>query len=344
MIIRKNEIYSVLNRYMIDEKFHIEVVYPPFESRLFTLDMTDFRVEGIIDLRKFDKIRRQYATTDFLRHDLPDFHDFMDVFLSSGVLRFENQTEIDENFELLKKTVDDHTIYIKPIFLGIDTNIAYYRAISRRFRNHFKYVVSSIVVEEIDVRIHSKYSSKMIRDFEGLPYYHIMHEFSNGSVKEARKAKNAMSEVQHIINRLDAFRIGRTTETKDKEIRDREIAHEYRKFSDEINAEVILLTADKDMVFHAQAEQLSSIYFKLPHHLNGEYHIDPLVIPNLIYDLTLIFGILKVGNTILLGEWHGKSSDDYFGEKIRIYNADSATVKDINICRRVTNEFQGNAN
>ena len=342
MIINKNELFVLLNQYLLEGKREISISYPPFEINLFTVNFNSWHIENVIERKEFERKRRKYGKNEFLREELPDFHDLLDIFLSSGVIGFENDSEIKENLELLSAAVKDSTVYVKPLFIGIDTNIAYYRIISRRFKNHFKYVLSNIVVDEIDARIHSKYSSKMLRYFEELQYGKLMSEFANGSAKDARKAKNAMNEIYYITNNLDAFRIGKNTGTRDKEIRDREIARQYREFSDEIKAEVVLLTADKDMVFHAKANELSSIYFKLPHTLKNHYRIDAKTLENLIYDLTVVFGIVKIGDNILFGEWRGKSSEDYFNENLKIYNFKPEMVKDLEICRGVLNEFQRN--
>ena len=340
MIISKNEIYIVLNNQALNGRDKIEFFYPFLNIKLFELNMKDGTISNIITRHDFDSTRRRYAKSEFLRKELPSHHDLLDIFLSSGILKFENQEEIDENFELLRKSVDDRTIYVKPLFIGIDTNIAYYRIVSRRIKKQFKYVISDIVVEEIDARIHSKYNSKMVWELEKLPYKTVAGEFANASTKDARKAKNAMNEIYYITNGLDAFRINGTTETKDKEIRDREIVKQYRRFSNEINVEVVMLTADKDMVFHAQAEQLSSIYFKLPHALKSQYNVDLETIPNIIYDLAIVFGAVKLNATLILGVWRGKTSEDYFNEKLKVYNPEVDMIKDLEICRGVLNELQ----
>lgn len=338
MIIEKEEIYILLNEYYLRGINEITVGYPPFEVNLFTLNLDNFKIGDIISARDLNSIKRKYARTDFLRRDLPDYHDLLDSFLSSGILPFENEEEIRNNFKLLNESIKDRTIYVKPVFLGIDTNMAYHRVISRRIKDSFKYVLSEIVIEEVDARIHSKYSGKMIHELEELPYHSVMYEFVNGSTKDCRKAKNAMNEIYYLLNVKDAFRVGKRSENRDKEVRDREIIEEYKNFSDKIRAEVVVLTADKDMVFHAQAQQLSCIYYKLPHKMEVD-KIDPLHLPPLIYDLTLNFGVISLNNTILLGEWRGKEAEDYFQERLKIYNVDRETAKDINACRGASNEF-----
>lgn len=195
MIINKGEIFVLLNQYMMKGNNELSVSYPPLELPLFTINFHGWKLENVIRREEFEKERRKFAKNEFLREELPDFHDLIDIFLSSGVIGFENDSEIKENFEFLREAVKESSVYVKPLFIGIDTNIAYYRVISRRFRNHFKYVLSNIVVEEIDARIHSKYSSKMLRNFESLPYFRILTEFANGSTKDSRKAKNAMNEI-----------------------------------------------------------------------------------------------------------------------------------------------------
>ncbi len=343
MIISRDEIFVILNAYSLRGRTRISVEYPPFNLNLFDLHLRKMRMENIVDERRFESLRRKFARNELSRKELPTYRDLIDVLISSGIAEFENSDEIEENFKLLREATEDRTIYIKPVFIGIDTNMAYYRAISRRFGNHFKYVISRIVIDEIDARIHTKYTGRMLKHFEYLPYGNIFAEFANGSVKDARKAKNAMNEIYYLTNRLDAFITGKSTDTRDKEIRDREIVESYRRFSDEINAEVVLLTADKDMMFHAQAKQLSAIYFKLPHRMGEKIDIDPKTVPYLIYDLATVFGMIKMNNTLILGEWRGKSSEDYFAERINIYHTDVDYEKDVDICRGVLHEFQGDA-
>ncbi len=343
MIINRDEIYILLNHYALKGRSKLTVEYPPFNLKLFTLHLRKMKIEDVVDEKNFESLRRKFGKNEFMRRDLPNYRDLLDAFISSGMVEFENRDEIEENFKLLREASEDRTIYIKPVFIGVDTNMAYYRVISRRFQNHFKYVISRIVIDEIDARIHTKYTGRILRHYQSLPYGNLMMEFANGSVKDARKAKNAMNEIYYLTNKLDAFITGESSETKDKEIRDREIVESYRRFSDEINAEVVLLTADKDMMFHAQAQQLSAIYYKLPHSVYLNEKVDPKKIPYLIYDLAAIFGIIKINNTVILGEWCGKSSQDYFNERINIYASEVDYKKDVWVCRGVMDEFQGDA-
>ncbi len=336
MIISKDEIFILLNEYYLKGEKEITVGYPFYDISLFTLNLENFKIDNIVKEREFYQFKRKL--NEFLRRDMPDYGDLVDSFISSGIIDFENKEELNEIFALLKKAIADKTVYIKPIFLGIDTNIAYYRIISRRLRDEFKYVVSQIVVDEIDARIHTKYSGRMLHSLDNFPYHEFVREFANASSKEARKAKNAMNEVNFLFDKLDAFRTGESTETKDKEIRDREIALQYSKFAKEVDAEIVLLTADKDMSFHAQAQGISSIYFKLPHRIYP-INIDPLRIPYLLYDLAVNFGAIRVNNTIILSEWRGKDVENYLNENLKIYNVDENLAKDLNICRRLKNEL-----
>jgi len=338
MIINKEEIYILLNEYYLRNIREISVEYPLYGIHLFDLNMENFKITNIPSSQSFESFRRKYAKNEFMRRDLPGYYDLLDAFLSSNVIDFENRDEIEESFELVREAIKDKTVYIKPIFIGIDTNMAYYRVVSRRLGNKFRYVISQIVVDEIDARIHTKYSGKMLHYFEDLPYHYVFQEFANGSVKESRKAKNAMNEINYLFTELDAFRTGKSTGTKDKEVRDREIAMQYRGFGEEVNGEVVILTADKDMAFHAQAQGISSIYYKLPHKIDVN-NVDPVNIPNLFYDLITAFGIIKIGNTLLLGEWRGKEVEDYINERLKIYNVDETVAREISICRGVEDEL-----
>jgi len=338
MIISKEEIMVLLNEFALKGINEITVEYPLFQLPLFTLNLHNFKVDNLVNPANMDSVRRKYAKGEFLRKELPDYYDLLDSFLSAALMDFDNQDEIEEEFKILRESIKNKKVYIKPVFLGIDTNIAYYRIVSRRLGREFEYVISQIVVDEIDARIHTKYTGRMLYHFENLPFHHIIHEFANGSVKESRKAKNAMNEIYYIFDVLDSLRTGESTETRDKEIRDREIARQYREFAENVGGEIVLLTADKDMVFHAQAKGLSSIYYKLPHRISVE-HVDPINLPNLFYDLITNFGVVRVNNFIILGEWRGKEVDDYLNERVKLYSVDESTAKEIRICRGVRDEL-----
>ncbi len=337
MIISKEEIHILLNELYLHGIREISVEYPLYSLQLFTLNLQNFAIENIVSPSEIESTKRKYAKNEFLKRDLPDYYDILDSFLSSGIIDFDNRESIEEDLKLIRESIKDKTVYIKPVFLGIDTNMAYYRVVSRRLMEEFKYVVSQIVVDEVDARIHTKYSGKMLYYFDDMPYHNILHEFANGSVKESRKAKNAMNEIYYLFNTLDAFRTGESTYTKDKEVRDREIALQYRNFADEVNGEVVILTADKDMIFHAQAQGISSIYYKLPHRIEVDT-IDPARIPLLFYDLITSLGMVKINNTIILSEWRGKEVDDYLKERLKVYNVEESLAKEIRICRGVGDE------
>lgn len=338
MIISKDEIHVLLNEFFVHGLKEVRVEYPPFQIPLFTLNFENFKVENMVNPSEMDAVRRKYAKGEFLRRDLPDYYDLLDSFLSSDIVDFENEYEIKEEFKILRESMRNKKVYIKPVFIGIDTNIAYYRVVSRRLGREFEYVISQIVVDEVDARIHTKYTGKMLYHFESLPYHSIMHEFANGSVKESRKAKNAMNEIYYLFDVLDALRTGESTDTRDKEIRDREIAKQYEEFAENFHGEVVLITADKDMIFHAQAQGLSSIYYKLPHRISVD-KVDPLKLPDLFYDLITNFGFVKVNDTIILAEWRGKEVDDYMNERLKIYNVDENVAKEIRVCRGVMDEL-----
>ncbi|AGB04924.1 hypothetical protein AciM339_1054 [Aciduliprofundum sp. MAR08-339] len=338
MIISKEEIHVLLNEFVVRGIREARIEYPPFQIPLFTLNLENFKVENLLTQGDMDNARKKYAKGEFLRRDLPDYYDLLDSFLSSAIVDFENEDEIREEFKILRESMKNKKVYIRPVFIGIDTNIAYYRVVSRRLGKEFEYVISQIVVDEVDARIHTKYTGKMLYHFESLPYHSILHEFANGSVKESRKAKNAMNEIYYLFDVLDALRTGESTDTRDKEIRDREIAKQYGEFAENFHGEVVLITADKDMVFHAQAQGLSSIYYKLPHRLDVDT-VDPLKISNLFYDMITNFGILKINDTVILAEWRGKEVDDYMNERMKIYNVDEYLTREIRVCRGVIDEL-----
>ena len=309
------------------------IKYPLMDMELINIS-DDLKVlKSLTTWEGFMSTRSKYAKTTFLRRDLPKPADILEAMVSSGVVRFKNADEIDNIFSEMLEDYTDPKRHPRSVYIGIDTNIAYYRYITR-FLKHtdFRFVISGIVVDEIDSRIHSKYQRGWIADMKKfLRAPEFVGEFLNGSTRESRRAKNAMTEVMKIIKEYQGFRIDVHTDEKDKEVRDRLIIESYRSFAEEMDANVVVLTADKDMVFHCEAQGLPVVFFELPHEIPSKIEASMENIVDFIYDMAVIFGVVELDGIEIFGEFLGKSADDYYEEQLQISNIKESTRKDIKI-------------
>lgn len=329
--ISMEEIAIVLNNLYIDGMERIAVEYPFLELSLFSLDLNNFEIEVSIDRKDFE--RRESKA------DLGNYKNFLDSMVISGVVPFRNVGEVNK---LLRRKQEE---YLNPffsptsLFIGIDTNVAYYNGISNFFKyDRFGYAISQIVIREIDSKIHEKYSPKDISLFESLPYGKYAKYFINGSVKESRIAKMALAEIYWMEKNLKTLRIRSETFPSDKEIRDKMIAEDYYRFAKEHGVEIIVLSADKDFAFHAQSFGISSIHLELPHEVPRVINTTFKKALKLIYVLTIIMGLIKIEDNLFFGEYPGKTSEDYINRYIGGLFRNRNILRDIQVCRRWYNE------
>ena len=101
-------------------------------------------------------------------------------------------------------------------------------------------------------------------------------------------------------------------------------------FSTLILTVVLLLTADDNMRVHARNFRLSSQLLVIPHEVPRTLPADQWGMANILYDLAIHFGIIRLSGLgiILLGEWMGKSVQDYLDEKVKIIVDKGSSIGD----------------
>ena len=108
------------------------------------------------------------------------------------------------------------------------------------------------------------------------------------------------------------------------------IAKSYSNFEKERNAEILLLSADDDMAYHAKNAGLLVETLIIPHKVANLDKIEPRRLVNLIYDIALTFGAVSlqgVGITVL-GEWKGKGFDAYSNEYLKLLIQEDSVILD----------------
>jgi hypothetical protein len=195
----------------------------------------------------------------------------------------------------------------------------------------FRITISDMVKEEIDSNIKYKYRAsnltKMKKKFGLTP---IVDEFFNASARKTRVAKSVQNELSFILGALEAERAEATLSSQDKEERDRIIAKSYSDFEKHRNGEVMLLTADEDMAYHAKNANLLYETLIVPHKVPAKGPILPFCLVNLLYDLAITFGVIRLqGSGItIFGEWKGKGLTHYSNESLKLIISKESRIKD----------------
>ena len=360
LVMSRKELQILTNAVYRGDTRYVHVSYPFYDMELFTLDMEKPELKSIVRPDAFDWARNSKKPLDrsVNADELPSYNDLRNCLLSSGFLSYKNEREITDRLLTLREDSRDPNKMPRPVFIAVDTNILYDRFLSRHLplsdstgrsvqAGDFRYVVSEIVLLEIDSKVTHKYSRDEIRAL-GQVFSHpeLLQEFSNGSGRRTRVAKLAINEMEYLLTELRALRI-KGTAARDKEKNDIEIAQSYKHWARSNDYDVVLLTADEDMVTHARAGELMPLQLEIPFQVPEHARIDPWKVSDLLYDLALTIGVISLDNehVLLYGEWGGKSSTDYAQERVKVvFTGDGkyeAVSKQLDICRKVLGRVNG---
>lgn len=287
--------------------------------------------------------------------DVPDFYDYKDCLISSTLIPYSNWDRFTEWLGHLYKSETDPTLSSRSVFLSIDTNMAFYRLISRNFpieangesiqAADFDYLLSSIVESEIDHHISSKYNSS---DLKMMGLYtdigDIRFNFRNRGKLMTRKAKFATQELNFLRGELNAARVKGSPSKTDSEKNDIRIVESLEKFSWSKNIVVALISSDRNMGNHAENSEIPYFVLEQPHRVPKEQKADEGVMLNLLHDLALSFGAVKLPEleTTLFGIWGGKTDGDYRDEGVKAWiNPNSAIEEDVKKDLKLINSLTG---
>ncbi len=355
LVLSRKELQILTNSIYRGDKRYIHVSYPFYAAELFTLDVSKPELTNIVRADAFDWTRSTKKPLDrsFSADELPSYTDLKNCLRSSGFLDYKNEAEITQRLLDLREDARDPNKRPRPVFVAVDTNILYDMFLSRHLplsdklsdrtveASDFRYVLSEIVMTEIDSRITHKYSKEELQGLGAVVSHpELLKEFSNGSGRRERIAKLAFNEMTYLLTELKALRI-KGTATKGKERNDIEIAQSYKAWARSGDYDVFLLTADEDMVNHAGTGELMTLQLELPFEVPEHARIDPWRLSDLLYDLTVVFGVISLDNEeiTLFGEWGGKSSADYSNEHVKVRFGDEGklpeVLKQVELCRRI---------
>jgi len=238
----------------------------------------------------------------------------------------------DEINEMSKQRADPYR-YPMQTALAIDTNIAYHRLLSRMFLRDdvleriglrprdVQIVVSNLVEEEISRSIARKYSRSDIAALQrAIRDQVLVRGMSNICYKKGRKALNAQAEIDLLGRTASLWRVGGGRVFNDKEGIDNEIVRSLAEHSSAQRLNIIFLTGDDKCRAHAFSHKLPSILVEFPKEISQVMSFDPWLLVEMLHDLSITFvGLhLKELDIKIIGDWSGKSSDDYHREMVKV--------------------------
>lgn len=313
------EIQILLN---LDDE--ISVMYPlykHFDIFKATQREDGYKLKIMQGEAEFDE-QQNYHTTQ----EMPSYSDFLECLLSSGIICYENFKEFVEvfkSYENLRKTV---------LFCP-DTNVVYHRFLTNsRIKN---ILLVDTIKEEIEASLNYKYSPQQLAELKKDVKYQqfLLDEFINRRMKKSRLACIAMAEYREL--RRYAIEVeGVEKSTNDKEANDRIIVKTLRRFEKERSTLSVLLTADRQMADLCELEGIEYFLFDFPHAVDAkECSFKGML--SLIYNLAMVFGVVRLNSVVVFGEFRGKKSIDELKLRFLDEKLFERFEKHLRICRRL---------
>ncbi|MBS3782192.1 MAG: hypothetical protein KGY68_06255 [Candidatus Thermoplasmatota archaeon] len=330
-IFSKEELMIFLNQIEEEGLSEFEVTEPYFENRLLKVEIKDGEYEA--ELTGKNNFEMPISKDEYWDKDeIPGFREYKECLISSGFVEYENWDRFKHWIRSLYESEKDPGLSSESIFLTIDTNLAYYRFISRKFplryddmtidAKDFDYLLSSIVESEIDHHIRDKYGDSDLK-MMGMhtEIGDIRYEFRNRGTLETRKSKFATEELNYLRGELNSARVKGKVSKTDSEKNDIMIVESLEEFCWEKNIDVALLSTDRNMGNHAENAEIAFFILEMPHSIPKRKKVDSEIILNLLHDMALMYGVIQVPelSTDLLGIWGGKKDDHYSSESVKAW-------------------------
>ncbi len=338
-VFTKEQLMMLINESLDKNIKNIEVFEPFFDNRLICITSKKDGYE--IELSTKDDFEIPIEKEEYWdRKEIPDFTDYKECLISSGFVDFANWEDFKDWINYHYISEKDPGLSSEAVFISIDTNLAYYRLISRRFPlrcggteikpEDFDYLLSSIVEEEIDHHIRYKYSEEDLR-LMGLhtEISDIRYDFRNRGTLETRKAKFATEELNYLRGGLNAARIKAEASKTDSERNDYRIVESLEDFAWDKNIDVALISTDRNMANHAENSEISYFILEMPKSIPKTKQVGADTILNLLHDLALTYGAVKIPElkTVLFGIWGGKRDIDYKNESVKAWIKPSSPLE-----------------
>lgn len=335
-IVSKDFLIAVINNALLQEIDRFVVHSDFLDLDLLKLDLRKKKMEGIASKKDFDEVTskiRAKLSSDALKEEIPDYADLKEVFHGS-IHEPSNLDDLLSELDEIERRMNDPLRYPRLKCIGLDTNIAYKRLLSRlRFHRHFHHLddrsksknvrilVPMLVYSEISKRIGRKYSQKEIEEIgRAIDNQRLMKSFFNCCYKSGRKALNAQTELKILSELYTCLDIVGGEFFEDKEERDIEIVKALANHCDDQKLDVIFLTADDKCRAHALAHKISSLWMNYPHDIQETCEFNEWLVVEFLYDLAVVFGVISLHNlgVKIMGDWSGKTTGDYYAQKVRV--------------------------
>ncbi|KAB1190747.1 MULTISPECIES: hypothetical protein [Haloferax] len=321
MILARRHVTLLLNALHETGKHRITVKHPcgdvgellrvrladPFESTVrFTQSLSEY-----VDTRGV--IQREYGPD--AHDDLPDDSAYVRSLVASGVLDISNRDEVTEFVH--RHGYRDLEAGHPPVIAGIDANIMPWDMGSVLGIDHVTggtddadrsptngYALATGVKEELDWHYNQYQTASLVNAF-GEEFERV----DNQPAGNNREGFLGLYEFRRLM-------ADRNVDLVDCETGDENIVEAYRAFASESRKDVVLFSNDFGFIDLASDAAVPAQHVDFPRTLPRKTTASWDDIADLVYYLTIRFGVLKLPGATLYGVWNGKDGRHWQHEEL----------------------------
>jgi hypothetical protein len=346
LIAPKSFLMAVLNEGKLHGRNDIWFNAAFLDLDLVRLDIGKGEIESIITIEAYQKV-----VSDILNHigdpilsrEVPAYSDFKEALQSSLLLPPDNLAEFMKELRLIELHRNQPSRFPKQACVAIDTNIAYYRLLSRLLLtseacgvpdydpSSIQILIAELVEQEISEKCGRKYRENDLDILrKGFRNPRLLSNLMNACTKDGRKALNAQAELSSVRQRYNTWDVAGGQWNEDKEKRDQEIIGALAAHARREDLEVLFLSADDKASSAAKAFKLPIMVLRYPYEVPRTLAYDPWLVVELLYDLSIIYGIVSIRGlgVKVFGDWAGKTAEDYRQERVKVVLEESSSLND----------------
>jgi len=346
LVVRKDFLMVVLNEGMLHAKISMVLNAAFLDLDLLGLNLKDGAIDWLVGPGDYDRAYSELTTKlgePNLMREVPPYADFREALHSSLLLPPDNISELMKEIRSIEQRRRQPSRYPKQSCLAIDTNLAYRRLFSRLGLapeacgvedfdpTKVQLLVAGLVEQEVSERVGRKYTTA---DLEVLKRaFHspkLLSLFNNCVVKDGRKALNAQAELSAIRSKYSVWDVAGGTWTEDKEKRDGEILRALAKHAQDERLDLLFVSADDKATAAARSAKVPILVLRYPNEVPRTVAFDPWLFVELLHDLAVLYGVVTMKGLGLriMGDWAGKTADDFRAEKVKIVTEESSVLAD----------------
>lgn len=336
------QINILLNLAYLNGKREFTINSPLLKAELFRVELNrrgwtctpSVDRDRIRDLE--EKAKRKLPT--YLHDEIPGFDSLRNVMVATGAFDgWEFGEEYLSGIKKIKAQIDKNTICV-------DTNVLYNRFVSSTMYPHMleenlrhppEFVVSRMVEGEVRNKMNRRYDKKdmeYLADLGGPVYRELKGQYRLIS----RRAKLALSELEHMNNEYRMISHGNEEFVDDNDERDKLIIREYEDSYNETRKRPLIFGFEYS--FKSKCTNVPFVFLRYPKDL-----FDVKIDHNHLYKLLLytaqVYGVIQLKGLgcQFLGVWGGVTDSDFEkGRVTALFDDQTNFVHDLRDCVEIS--------